>query len=303
MKPRNPHGARGRTDDHEGLATKPLAFVLNLDAEHELEAGARWTIPTALAQRLDAIAHEVRLPDRAILVHPGRTIPEGYEARLWCPTPRAVASARSHGLHLDDAPSTEIVRRVNERGFAAQLAVGELEPTLVATRMEEVETFVGAPSPTGRWRLKKGLGASGRGQRTIASGALSFEDRGWIARALKFAPLYLEPEITIEKELCVYGWARRDRGVELTGLRTQTTDSRGRFERSGRIDDDDCLGFAGPLRARAEAVGHALLEAGYFGPFGIDAYIHRTERGARVLRSLSEINARYCMGWDERDGF
>ena len=292
-----------RADHHEGHATRPLAFVLNLDAEHELEAGARWTIPTALAQRLDAIAHEVRLPERAILVHPGRAIPEGYEARLWCPTPRAVASARSHGLHLDDAPATEIVRRVNERGFAAQLAVGELDPTLVATRMEEVETFVATPSPTGRWRLKKGFGASGRGQRTLASGALSLEDRGWIARALKFAPLYLEPEITIEKELCVYGWARRDRGVELTGLRAQTTDSRGKFERSGRIDDDDCLGFASPLRARAEAVGHALLEAGYFGPFGIDAYVHRTERGARVLRSLSEINARYCMGWDERDGF
>jgi hypothetical protein len=31
--------------------------------------------------------------------------------------------------------------------------------------------------------------------------------------------------------------------------------------------------------------------------------VHRTDRGARVLRAISEINARYCMGWDERDGF
>jgi hypothetical protein len=280
-----------------------LAFVLNLDAEHELEAGARWTIPTALAQRLDAIAHEARLPEGAVLVHPGAAIPEGTEARLWCPTPRAIASARRAGLVVQEAPSVEVIRRVNERGFAAQLSRGELEPTGIATRLEQVIDFVAQPSPTGRWRLKKGLGASGRGQRTVSSGPLSIEDCSWVTRALRFAPLYLEPEIAIEKELCVYGWARLDRGVELTGLRAQTTDGHGRFLRSGRIDADDCLGFAEPLQAAAERVGHALLAAGYHGPFGIDAYVHRTERGARVLRSISEINARYCMGWDERDGF
>ncbi len=124
-----------------------------------------------------------------------------------------------------------------------------------------------------------------------------------MTRALRLAPLYLEPEIAIEKELCVYGWARRDRGVELTGMRAQTTDGRGRFLRSGRIDAEDCLGFAEPLQQAAERVGHALLAAGYHGPFGIDAYVHRTDRGVRVLRAISEINARYCMGWDERDGF
>jgi hypothetical protein len=280
-----------------------LAFVLNLDAEHELEAGARWTIPTALAARLDAIAHETRLPEGAVLVHPGAAIPEGTEARLWCPTPRAIASARRAGLVVHETPSVEVIRRVNERGFAAELSRGELEPTGIATRLEDVIDFVARSSPTGRWRLKKGLGASGRGQRTVASGALSSEDRSWVTRALRLAPLYLEPEIAIEKELCVYGWARRDRGVELTGLRAQTTDGHGRFLRSGRIHADDCLGFAEPLQAAAERVGHALLAAGYHGPFGIDAYVHRTDRGARVLRAISEINARYCMGWDERDGF
>lgn len=50
--------------------------------------------------------------------------------------------------------------------------------------------------------------------------------------------------------------------------------------------------------AAAREVGHALRERGYFGPFGVDAYLYR-------LRSLdtpcwnlrSEINARYSMGW------
>ncbi|MFO0709622.1 MAG: hypothetical protein U0353_07265 [Sandaracinus sp.] len=283
--------------------TARLAFVLNLDAEHELEAGARWTIPRALAARLDTIAHGVRLPEGAVLVHPGAQIPVGYEARLWCPTPRAIAAARQKGIALEPTAPIEVIRRVNERGFAAELSRGELEPTTIATSLEAVEAFVALASPTGRWRLKKGLGASGRGQRTLVSGALSLEDRGWIVRALRYAPLYVEPEIAIEKELCVYGWARRDRGVELTGLRGQTTDGKGQFVRAGRIDAGDCLGFATPLQAAAERVGHALLEAGYHGPFGIDAYVHRTNGGARVLRAISEINARYCMGWDERDGF
>lgn len=280
-----------------------LAFVLNLDAEHELEAGARWTIPQALATRLDAIAHEVRLPEGALLVHPGAPIPAGHEARLWCPTPRAVAAARRAGLELPEAPPLEVVRRVNERGFAASLSHGELEPTFIAHTLETLGAWIVTPSPTGRWRLKRGLGASGRGQRTLPSAPLTVQDRGWAARALRHGPVYVEPEINIERELCVYGWARREGGVELTGMRAQSTDSHGRFLRSGRVEDDECLGFAPVLRAAAERVGEALLREGYFGPFGIDAYVHRTPRGARVLRAISEVNARYCMGWDERDGF
>ncbi len=281
-----------------------LAFVLNLDAEHELEAGPRWTAPTALAARLDAIASETRLPAGAVLVRPGTKLPAGFEARLWCPTPRAVAMARAAGAELlEDAPPLEVIRRVNERAFAAELAGPELEPTTIARSPAEVAAFVELPGPTGAWRLKRGLGASGRGQRTVRTGALAPEDRAWVTRALRFAPLYVEPEIAIERELAVYGWARRDRGVELTGIRGQTTDSRGQFLRCGRIEAADCGEHARPLRQTAERVGEALLAAGYHGPFGIDGYLHRTARGALRLRALSEINARYCMGWDERDGF
>lgn len=283
--------------------TRKLAFILNLDAEHELEAGKRWTAPAALGAHLDAIASGVRLPEGAILAAPGRAIPPGYEARLWCPTPRALARAEAAGLALGETAPIEVVRRVNERAFARALSLGELSHTSVACSLEALEACVLGESPTGRWRLKRGLGASGRGQRTVPSGPLGEEDRGWARRALRYAPLYVEPEFELEKELCVYGWARRDRGVELTGLRAQTTDARGRFLRSGRVEDEDCLGFAGPMREAAERVGHALLEAGYFGPFGIDGYVHRSPRGARQLRAISEINARYCMGWDERDGF
>jgi len=53
------------------------------------------------------------------------------------------------------------------------------------------------------------------------------------------------------------------------------------------------------LEAAVESAGRALARAGYFGPFGIDAYRHRALDGsARTwLNPLSEINARFTMDW------
>jgi hypothetical protein len=53
---------------------------------------------------------------------------------------------------------------------------------------------------------------------------------------------------------------------------------------------------AAALRSSVQTAAEALLGAGYFGPFGIDAY--RWREGARIhFNARSEINARYSMGW------
>jgi hypothetical protein len=44
-------------------------------------------------------------------------------------------------------------------------------------------------------------------------------------------------------------------------------------------------------------VAEALARAGYFGPFGIDAYLWRRAPGALELNPQSELNARYTMGF------
>lgn len=278
-----------------------LAFVLNLDAEHELASGARWTAPRALGAKLDAIAAAMPLPEGAVLVTPGAELPAGFEGRVWCPTPRALLALERAGASLPNVPTVEVVRRVNERAFAAELAKGELEPTLGSTSLEEIVDFVSRPSPTGRWRLKRGLGASGRGQRTV-SAPLDEADRGWLVRSLSLGAVYVEPWIDIERELAVYGWTRRE-GVTLTGARGQTVDRHGSFVRCGRIEWSAIGEHARALGEAAERVGEALGEAGYFGPFGIDGYLHRSPGGALHLRAISEVNARYCMGWDETDGW
>lgn len=278
-----------------------LAFVLNLDAEHELERGARWTAPRALSERLDAIALGMRLPEGAVLLRPGTSVPPGSVARFWSPTPRALALARAAGVRIEATPPVEVIRRVNERAFCAELAGDELGPTLASRSVEALEACVAQRGPTGRWRLKRALGASGRGQIGVAAGALSPNVRNWLARSVALGLVHVEPEVAIEREVAVYGWVREE-GVTLTGLRGQACDARGTFLKCARIEPEVLGGHARAFFEGAERAGAALREAGYRGPFGTDGYLHR-DGGALRPRVLSEINARYCMGWDERDGF
>ena len=76
-----------------------------------------------------------------------------------------------------------------------------------------------------------------------------------------------------------------------------------RLSRAGawtRTEQAEHAALSGEDDARLEqavaAAGAALADAGYFGPFGIDAFRHRTARG-EVLNPLSEINARFTMDW------
>ncbi|MCS6856737.1 MAG: hypothetical protein NZM37_03405 [Sandaracinaceae bacterium] len=288
-------------------SAQPVAFFPNLDAEHELEMGAAWMPPRALRDRLEAIARAMPLPRGMIRLGFGGEappLPPLTRVRFWCPTPRAIAKAKQLGLLIEPTPPIDVIRRVNERGFAHAIAGHELEPSFVVEHLEALEEIVGQPSPTGFWRLKKGLGAAGRGQEIVPSGkALSPPMRSWASRALRFGRIYVEPNLEVEREFCVYGWVSRGGGVRLTGHRGQKADPRGRFLKAGRIEKEECLGFGRQMEEAAERVGVALLEAGYEGPFGIDGYAYRKPNGILCLRSVSEINARYCMGWDEGDGF
>ena len=50
------------------------------------------------------------------------------------------------------------------------------------------------------------------------------------------------------------------------------------------------------LRHETAKVAQALIEAGYHGPFGVDAFRYRLE-GTNHFQPRSEINARYTMCW------
>jgi hypothetical protein len=101
--------------------------------------------------------------------------------------------------------------------------------------------------------------------------------------------------VTITDELSVHAWQTSRTCVR--SIRRQIVDAHGAFVGSALAT------ALSPATERAlvdtaERVGSALGAAGYVGPFGVDAFVH-----AGGLRTLSEINARYCMGWDDVDGW
>jgi hypothetical protein len=51
------------------------------------------------------------------------------------------------------------------------------------------------------------------------------------------------------------------------------------------------------LQRTLEQTAHALHHAGYFGPFGVDAFRWRAPDGSLAFQPRCELNARYSMGW------
>jgi hypothetical protein len=300
----------------------PQAWVLNLDAEHELErgpaatpsahlralvAGRAATVAPALLGAEDVWVRAEGLADRD-----GRPLPpdaaQGLLGRAWSPTPRARALLVRWGATPPAAPDFAVLRRVNARPFTAELqhgvawreAVREGEVCkTVATDSEQVLSLLGRPAALG-WLVRRAFGAAGRGRRRIASGRPTPEERAWLAAGLRLGPLVLEPFVAIVRETTRCAFLRRDGGLTIGAPGFQTTTSGGAWlettpaEARAVAEEDDRQ-----LLAALEQAGAALAAAGYRGPYGIDAFWHRPRGGAgpAVLQPLSEINARLTMDW------
>src|SRR5690606_10945335 len=59
-------------------------------------------------------------PGDAVIAGEGSA--HGMEGRAWCPTPLALEQLTEAGARLPETPSVDVLRRVNERGFAFDLA-------------------------------------------------------------------------------------------------------------------------------------------------------------------------------------
>jgi hypothetical protein len=178
------------------------------------------------------------------------------------------------------------------------LAEGELESVLRATTLGEIESHVSSPGMTGEWLLKRAFGVAGRGQRPVRAGKLTDVDRAWVLASLRRAPLYVEPRVPIGREFSIHAWARER--VDLRSIREQRVGPNRAWLESRRAVGLERT-IERSLIDTGERVGAALIAAGYRGPFGVDAYAWETNTGAFALRTLSEINPRYCMGWDADD--
>jgi hypothetical protein len=281
------------------MATRS-AWVLNLDADHELEDPRGYTPSRATRERVRDFAarlHGLLRPGDVVL-EAGTTLPPGsYAGKAWCPTPRALAMLEAAGCELPDSPSLPVLQRVNDRRFAIELGLGSLRTQYVTDATSAIG-LLQATRPGDPWLMKRAFGLSGRGHRR-GNGPPSDADLRWLNNSLRRGHgVSIEPWVTREADFAVHGRLTREGAFTLGRAVLQRCDARGRWQESlaapaGSLQAEE----SEQLRSTAKAVAHALHEAGYFGPFGIDAFAYRDEAGQRCFHPLVEINARYCMGW------
>ncbi len=300
------------------MATR-LAWLLNLDADLELQDPVAYrdqAMPLERALSLrprmqDLVAdHDVILgaPPHHVTGHrsplqasgAGDSHPRnpwGEVALAFCPTPSALAQIKAHGFTPPDAPSFEVIRRVNDRRFNAQ--VGQTLPgAAFVDDMQTLERHLAAPSPSGNHVIKRAFSFAGREQRRVRDGVLDPSTRGFCERSFRDGEgVQVEPWVDRLLDCSMHGYVLRDGRLLCGEARVQQIDAMGRF--LGMVIDVATMSDTerSALTTEITRVGTALRDAGYFGPFGIDAFRYRHTDGTLGFNPRCEINARFTMGY------
>lgn len=268
------------------------AWLFNLDADFELTRPGNSTtdlLRDQLARHREAAAALLMGPND-VIASPGAC--RGFVGRAWCPTPRAISVLKASGAEPEPHPSRNILRLANHRRFAHQIGGGLPGQAYVESRSALAEVLRDNSRP---WLLKRPLAFAGRGQSRV-TGAITAKQEAWIAASLRDDGLIAEPLVTPTFEVSLHGRIN-DTHFELGAVCTQEVSALGVFL-AARLTQDDELSAAerAVLFASAQRVARALIGAGYFGPFGIDAYRYDSPFGPGFC-ALSEINARYTLAF------
>jgi ATP-grasp domain len=275
-------------------------WVLNLDAEFELASPGPYQTPDRVAKALEPWAQKAR-----VLLAPEDQLIETWSAdparaadaigACWCPTPSALRRLSRAGVRLPPSPSLTVLQRVNDRRFYLGLG-GGAPGAIYVEQPEQLEAALAARSGA-PWLFKKPFGFAGRGQRRIGR-EVTADDRRWLSDGLRQGGLLAEPWLELEREVCLHGNIDASGAVQLGQACLQRTDAQRAWVSSTRAGPDDLTpAQRSALTSSAERVAEALIRAGYFGPFGIDAYLWRNAAGNLELNPLSEVNARFTMGF------
>jgi hypothetical protein len=273
-----------------------FAWLLNLDAELELARANFDYVPRRkLLQQLAAHgegSRQLLLPND-VLVEPDVILPSGFIGRAWCPTPRALGQLKAAGAQVEPHPEASVLRRVNHRLFACELGGGLAHQHYFTERAPLEALLRRAERP---WLVKRPLAFAGRGQQRFY-GPISDKQWSWLEVSLAQDGVIVEPLVVPTLELSLHGFVWQTGHFELGRVCVQQVTNRGVF-RGVRLALH--LELAPEELARlfeaGARVARALDRAGYFGPFGIDAYRYRVGE-EQAFCELSEINARYTMGF------
>lgn len=274
-----------------------VAWVLNLDAEDELAHVGAHTPAKGMTERVEALVARgalAPLVGDAAIVWPGGRRADGLEGRAWCPTRWALERLRDAGAVVPPAPPMDVLRRVNHRRFSFELGTFLPGSAFVTTLAE-----LGAALGEERWWLcKRPLGYAGRGRKRILPSRITGEERAWLTASLALGGLQLEPWVERELDCALHGQLEQDGRWRLGRTTLQEVEPTGAWRSTvsapaGALSGEE----EAALRREATRAAEALHAAGYFGPFGIDAFRWRADDGSLHFQPRSEINARYSMGW------
>jgi hypothetical protein len=290
------------------------AWVLNLDADLELgaiasgHAGARTAYTPKRSTREAMRAFVPRLaaslldPEQDVLVDEDSPplVARGLVGRAFCPTPRALRLLRRAGAEPEPHPACDVLVRVNSRAFASSLGT-TLPGAVFASDEGEARAVLARPPPpalSDAWRVKRNFGMTGRGQRIVAPAELTEQDIAFVRAGLSEGGVQIEPNVSLVTEYAIHGRVDPRGALTLGLVTTQRCDARGAWVSSEAIAPEEA---PGGLEDEATRVAAALTAAGYFGPFGVDAYTYGVRGEGAALQPRSEINARYTMGFRIRE--
>lgn len=283
-----------------------IAWVLNLDADLELAAASDYTPPKrvleATRQMVPALAAAL-LADGDLLVDEtsAKGAARGMVGRAFCPTPRAVALLERAGAEVEPHPSLAVLRKVNARAFCAALGPTMPGASFVDDVTEAMDRIATPPPVGDGWRVKRNFGMTGRRQRIVKPGAPIVADVAFIEGGVAEGGVQIEPNVSIAAEYAIHGFLRQNGELKAGRLVVQECDSLGRWVAtrplSGAPAAAEAIGVEARMLDEGRTVARALVEAGYFGPFGVDGYSYASADGELSLQTRSEINARYTMGY------
>ncbi|MFT3772145.1 MAG: hypothetical protein QM820_42610 [Minicystis sp.] len=279
------------------------AWFFNFDADAELADPSARTPSRAAAERARALVERVRpllAPGDWIVSdqHEAAAGPAGSLGRAWCPTPRALAALARAGAVPPRAPPPAVLRRVNHRRFSADLGRALPQARWIDARAD-LDRALAEPSPTSLWLLRRPFGFAGRGRLRLNPARRDAVTERWIDATFAAGEgLEAAPWVDRAGDFALHGHLSTTGTLVLGAPTAQRCDDTGAWLGSALAADGDLSSSEREaLFQAAEEAADALAKAGYFGPFGIDAFRFRDAAGALRFEPRCEINARYSMGW------
>ena len=281
------------------MATR-IAWLLNLDAELELENPRLYKPSAAMTARIDALRTRMTL----LLDEDDRVIERDADlhacglALPFCATPNALARIAKAGLAPGPAPTSAQLSRVNGRAFCAELGQTLPGARYVRSLPELLETLSGT-SPSESWLLKRDFGFAGRESRRVFGSELDPSTLGFAKRSFaRKQGLQVEPWLDRTQDIARHGYVFASGQFVLGDAMGQHCDAHGSWVSSRPLLTDELAPHERALLERELVkVAEALAREGYFGPFGVDAYRYLDAAEALRFQPRSEINARFSMGY------